>query len=162
MSNNRGARTVASIEKKDGRGNDPLSREAEQDDSDKTVAPGNKRFLQLYTSKAYCSLRAKLVQPHDAEDNADGRDVSRRGCALVPASSPSLEHEHSRHVLSPRIVEAVTQSAQVVWANCRTGRDGLLGRSDIQVNALIRLLVLGLRSFASDLQHSPLRSSKRP
>ena len=109
-----------------------------------------KRFLQLYTSKAYCDQRSKLVQPHDNEDGTDGGgggDVgptspsksSSRELSVRRTSGVSLELDEE-HVLSPRIVEAVTRSTQVVWANCQK-TEGLLGRSDIKLQTAIGMPV---------------------
>lgn len=152
--------------------------------------PHKKRFLQLYTSKAYCDQRSKLVQPHDTENSeadadADGdtntADATKQQheqqqqqtngtCASNSNSSSSsdtattntnykssqqqqqqqlamrrsdsfISHElDEEHVLSPRIVEAVTHSTQVVWANCQK-TEGLLGRSDIKLQTAIGMPV---------------------
>lgn len=124
-----------------------------------------KRFLQLYTSKAYCDQRSKLVQPH--EENEDGKK-SAPGSPGSPGSPPKSAGEAAaeaaastqrqlsttlrrsasaatlkldeEHVLSPRIVEAVTHSTQVVWANCQKS-EGLLGRSDIKLQTAIGMPV---------------------
>jgi hypothetical protein len=117
-----------------------------------------KRFLQLYTSKAYCDQRSKLVQPHDNENDSEGG--SGGGDSYPPngggdgATSPNKSSRHlmrrsssvasleldEEHVLSPRIVEAVTRSTQVVWANCQK-TEGLLGRSDIKLQTAIGMPV---------------------
>ncbi|KAL7548391.1 hypothetical protein ACHAWF_013071 [Thalassiosira exigua] len=117
-----------------------------------------KRFLQLYTSKAYCNQRSKLVQPHETDGAARGTDANGRSSSSPPSSpgspangkqlssalrrsssSASLELDEE-HVLSPRIVEAVTHSTQVVWANCQK-TEGLLGRSDIRLQTAIGMPV---------------------
>jgi hypothetical protein len=52
--------------------------------------------------------------------------------------------DDDEHVLSPRIVEAVTKSAQVVWANSHQSKQqkgGLLGRSDIKLQTAIGMPV---------------------
>lgn len=130
----------------------------------------SKRFLQLYTSKAYCNQRSKLVQPHDEESKQDSSNNDNGGSTTSmggsppgppsgspgsPGSKPSSSKELStlrrtdsfvsleldqEHVLSPRIVEAVTHSTQVVWANCQK-TEGLLGRSDIKLQTAIGMPV---------------------
>ena len=125
--------------------------------SGKSITP-KKRFLQLYTSKAYCNQRSKLVQPHDNDDGPGSERSNGSGSPGSPTSraspkSPSSSHQLIRrtssfasleldeeHVLSPRIVEAVTHSTQVVWANCQK-TEGLLGRSDIKLQTAIGMPV---------------------
>ena len=135
-----------------------------------------KRFLQLYTSKAYCNQRSKLVQPHDNPNETstndghdeDGTNADMNGSdsggnsnsaalgPLVLRNNNNNNNTHNaitninnndnsildedEHVLSPRIVEAVTLSAQVVWANCQK-QEGLLGRSDIKLQTAIGMPV---------------------
>ena len=122
-----------------------------------TTKPPKKRFLQLYTSKAYCNQRSKLVQPHENENDEDGSSPdssgdksgvngryagsSSRQLATLRRSSSEVSLELEReHVLSPRIVEAVTNSTQVVWANCQKS-EGLLGRSDVKLQTAIGMPV---------------------
>lgn len=127
-----------------------------------TAAAPTMRFLQLYTSKAYRDQRSKLVQPHDIDEN-DGHDDSKQAASSsantgsTSSSSQQLtlhnnnknhkQHpsEESEHVLSPRIVDAVTHTAQVVWANCQSTQaassGGLLGRSDIKLQTAIGMPV---------------------
>ena len=139
--------------------------------SSRRTAPPKKRFLQLYTSKAYNDQRSKLVQPRaesstsdddtceavnsSLDDNNDARgdcNTSANNDALaIPAmrrsnSDTSLELERE-HVLSPRIVEAVTHSTQVVWANCQRS-EGLLGRSDVRLQTAIGMPV-GVDEFGN-------------
>ncbi len=123
-----------------------------------------KRFLQLYTSKAYGNQRSKLVQPHlndEYGDNEDGGEnknetppppVATAAAAdhsttpssqqqqMIVKRSGSFSIEDEEHVLSPRIVEAVTHSTQVVWANCQK-TEGLLGRSDMKLQTAIGMPV---------------------
>jgi hypothetical protein len=118
-----------------------------------------KRFLQLYTSKAYCDQRSKLVQPHDNENDSEGGsgggdsyppngagdgatspNKSSRQLSVRRSSSVASLALDEEHVLSPRIVEAVTRSTQVVWANCQKS-EGLLGRSDIKLQTAIGMPV---------------------
>jgi hypothetical protein len=163
MSNENGTSTVASITE--------TSNTAESSSSSTAAAQNNtassrpkKRFLQLYTSKAYCNQRSKLVQPHtddgmvveDEFDNEQGTVIGGTGVAAAAAASSNTAQSSSlvlhnnnnnidddEHVLSPRIVEAVTKSAQVVWANSQSKQQkgGLLGRSDIKLQTAIGMPV---------------------
>ncbi|KAL7459072.1 hypothetical protein ACHAWC_011617 [Mediolabrus comicus] len=119
-----------------------------------------KRFLQLYTSKAYGNQRSKLVQPHHRnEDNNNDNGNNEDGFTNMQPTPPSSaaaasssqqmivkrrssfgNEEDEEHVLSPRIVEAVTHSTQVVWANCQK-TEGLLGRSDMKLQTAIGMPV---------------------
>ena len=125
-----------------------------------------KRFLQLYTSKAYGNQRSKLVQPHmnDEYDEDEKKRPSASAAAaadhptspfeassqqqqqqqqqqqMIVKRSGSFSMEDEEHVLSPRIVEAVTHSTQVVWANCQK-TEGLLGRSDMKLQTAIGMPV---------------------
>jgi len=49
-------------------------------------------------------------------------------------------HDVSKHVLSPQLVDAISQSTQVVWANCDS-KNGLLGRSDVKLHTAVGLPV---------------------
>ena len=97
-----------------------------------------------------------MVQPHENENDEEGSSPeftddktvndryagssSQQLTALRRSSSEvSLELEQE-HVLSPRIVEAVTNSTQVVWANCQKS-EGLLGRSDVKLQTAIGMPV---------------------
>jgi hypothetical protein len=99
-----------------------------------------------------------LVQPHDNENDSEGGsgggdsyppngggdgatlpNKSSRHLMRRSSSVASLELDEE-HVLSPRIVEAVTRSTQVVWANCQKS-EGLLGRSDIKLQTAIGMPV---------------------
>lgn len=154
MSNENGTSTVASIT------------ETPQDPSAPTSMQRqpNKRFLQLYTSKAYGAQRSKLVQPHEEaefvnnedEDEETGIDNTTANDTVNDAANNSqlvlhnnnakqqnISIDEDEHVLSPRIVEAVTKSAHVVWANCQSEQQngGLLGRSDIKLQTAIGMPV---------------------
>lgn len=154
MSNENGTSTVASIT------------ETPQDPSTSTSMQRqpNKRFLQLYTSKAYGAQRSKLVQPHEEaefvnnadEDEETGIDSTTANDTVNDAANNSqlvlhnnnakqqnISIDEDEHVLSPRIVEAVTKSAHVVWANCQSEQQngGLLGRSDIKLQTAIGMPV---------------------
>lgn len=125
-----------------------------------TSAKPRKRFLQLYTSKAYCNQRSKLVQPHDTDDKDDNDEDSKMSPSsqlAVRNSQTSNPSDEAEHVLSPRIVEAVTHTTQVVWANANStstslsstnnneddskNNNGLLGRSDIKLQTAIGMPV---------------------
>ena len=121
--------------------------------STKKNVPPKKRFLQLYTSKAYGSKREQLVQPHDNDNvstsppsssstsspSSPSSSKSRQLTLRRTSSAATLELDQE-HVLSPRIVEAVTHSTQVVWANCQKN-EGLLGRSDMKLQTAIGMPV---------------------
>jgi len=171
MSNENGTSTVAAITENsnsnDNNNNNNNNMGSENTAGDESIAmsrqplkPPKKRFLQLYTSKAYCNQRSKLVQPHDDVDMEFDNDNQTTDAAAGSSSShqlvlhnknankntkhPILEDDEHEHVLSPRIVEAVTKSAQVVWANCQNSQSekgGLLGRSDIKLQTAIGMPV---------------------
>jgi len=169
MSNENGTSTVAAIEDRNANGNESdSSGEATyydlllENNTQQRTPPSSsrkkkskKRFLQLYTSKAYGNQRSKLVQPHINDDDDDDPESNKSAAAAQPtpsrdssssqqqmivkrSSSYSIEDEE--HVLSPRIVEAVTHSTQVVWANCQKS-EGLLGRSDMKLQTAIGMPV---------------------
>lgn len=156
MTNENGTSTVASITES--------ADTTQQQQPDATAANVNhdarpkKRFLQLYTSKAYCNQRSKLVQPHEEVDaEFDNEHAEKEGGTSRSSNDDNASNSHSlvlhnnnnnnieedEHVLSPRIVEAVTKSAQVVWANCQSTQQnvGLLGRSDIKLQTAIGMPV---------------------
>lgn len=85
------------------------------------------RFVQLYTSKSFESRRSELVNPPDSE---------------MPGSmrrSNSTENLN-KHVLSPRLVEAIARTTQVVWATTKK-QEGLTGRSDIRLQTAVGMPV---------------------
>ena len=67
---------------------------------------------------------------------------------LRPASedSPNIDKDNTtqedleKHVLSPKLVNAISSTAQVVWANCDE-RQGLLGRSDMRLQTAVGMPV---------------------
>ena len=151
MSNENGTSTVASI-----------TENHHNNDTEKVMARPKKRFLQLYTSKAYFDQRSKLVQPRDEanfqfEDKDTQNDAkyetstNEKSRSIISSHSLVLQNnnkqhpttEDDEHVLSPRIVEAVTKTAQIVWANCQLKQQnvGLLGRSDIKLQTAIGMPV---------------------
>jgi hypothetical protein len=79
------------------------------------------KFLQLYTSKSYKNRRNDLLRP----ESGDGQDAKEN-------NGKSSMKEIQKHVLSPKLVNAIASTAQVVWANCEE-REGLLGRSDMRL-----------------------------
>lgn len=117
-SSNSGASTVASIEDKSQNG---------------SAAKKYNRFLQLYTSKSYDDQRCNLLTPQSQKKSPFLR---RNG------SNGDFDDESSieKHVLSPRLVDAISTSMQVVWANCQK-REGLLGRSDMCLQTAVGMPV---------------------
>jgi hypothetical protein len=96
------------------------------------------RFVQLYTSKSYESRRSMLVTPPEDEDSDDDED---------PLHHHDHHHDHEctqqdleKHVLSPRLVDAISKTAQVVWANTLK-HEGLTGRSDIPLHTAVGMPV---------------------
>ncbi len=176
MSNENGTSTVAAIEDRNTNGNESDSSgevttyndDSSLENTQQRTSPSSrkkkskKRFLQLYTSKAYGNQRSKLVQPHINDDDVDDDNDNKKSAAAsaVAAAQPTPSREESsssqqqmivkrsssysiedeEHVLSPRIVEAVTHSTQVVWANCQKS-EGLLGRSDMKLQTAIGMPV---------------------
>lgn len=58
------------------------------------------------------------------------------GNARANISAENLQ----KHVLSPRLVEAIAKTTQVVWANSRK-QEGLIGRSDIRLQTAVGMPV---------------------
>ena len=54
--------------------------------------------------------------------------------------SETSEELVQKHVLSPRLVEAISQTAQVVWATTKK-QEGLLGRSDVRLQTAVGMPV---------------------
>jgi len=73
------------------------------------------RFVQLYTSKSFENHRSDLLNP-----------------------SPTNLQEHK---LSPRLVNAISTTAQVVWANSKVHHQGLAGRSDVVLQTAVGMPV---------------------
>lgn len=93
--------------------------------ADPNTIKRKQRFVQLYTSKSYESRRSELVNP---PENDGG--MRRSG------STENLQ----KHVLSPRLVDAISQTTQVVWANTKK-QEGLTGRSDIRLQTAVGMPV---------------------
>ena len=101
------------------------------------VANGDKqklRFVQLYTSKSYAKHRSSLVTPPEDKKDEDYHDHQH-------------QHDHEctrddleKHKLSPRLVDAISKTAQVVWANTLK-QEGLTGRSDIPLHTAVGMPV---------------------
>jgi len=108
-----------------------------EEKKDRNVAPsetrGKKlRFVQLYTSKSYENRRPMLVRPTAEEDNHN----SEGNAPNSEDSSSDLE----KHVLSPTLVDAISKTAQVVWAHTKK-TEGLTGRSDIRLQTAVGMPV---------------------
>ena len=139
MSNETGTSTVAAIEDRNhNHCGDESDSSGEITYTSSRKKKSKKRFLQLYTSKAYRNQRSKLVQPHISDDDYDNFDDSSQ--QMITNRNSNLNIEDEEHVLSPRIVEAVTRTTQVVWANCQKS-EGLLGRSDMKLQTAIGMPV---------------------
>ena len=90
-----------------------------------TTGPQKKlRFVQLYTSHSYENRRSELLNPPESNG------MRRSG------STENLQ----KHVLSPRLVDAISETAQVVWANTKR-QEGLTGRSDIRLQTAVGMPV---------------------
>lgn len=85
------------------------------------------RFVQLYTSKSYENRREELVNPPEQSESSTLKRSS---------STENLE----KHVLSPRLVDAISSTTQVVWANTMK-QEGLIGRSDIRLQTAVGMPV---------------------
>lgn len=100
------------------------------------------RFVQLYTSKSYENRRSMLVRPTDEEENyrnqvnGEKEEEDAEHSSFHEDSAQDLE----KHVLSPTMVEAISKTAQVVWAHTRKS-EGLTGRSDIRLQTAVGMPV---------------------
>jgi hypothetical protein len=70
-----------------------------------------------------------LLRPESGDGN-DGEENKGK----------SSRDEIQKHVLSPNLVNAIANTAQVVWANCQE-REGLLGRSDMRLQTAVGMPV---------------------
>jgi len=121
---------------KDGGSTSALAAVEEQSDNtgDSKDAGNQKlRFVQLYTSKSYEARRPMLIRPADEEEN-DESSISDGS----PSEGGSSEPE--KHVLSPTLVDAISKTAQVVWAHTKKS-EGLTGRSDIRLQTAVGMPV---------------------
>ncbi|KAL3945595.1 MAG: hypothetical protein SGBAC_000335 [Bacillariaceae sp.] len=91
-------------------------------------------FVQLYTSKSYENRRQMLVRPEEEENESE--------TALVTANNHSRpkRNESEKHVLSPLLVDAISKTAQVVWAHTKK-QEGLIGRSDVRLQTAVGMPV---------------------
>jgi hypothetical protein len=94
-------------------------------------ASGKLRFVQLYTSKSFSNRRSMLVTPPEDEIEDDYNHDHDHECTAA-----DLE----KHKLSPRLVNAISKTAQVVWANTLK-HEGLTGRSDIPLHTAVGMPV---------------------
>ena len=117
--------------------------------STEVVVAGEKklRFVQLYTSKSYEDRRNMLVKPADEEENYnnlvnrhDDEAEEQQQQPVGDGTQKKDDDENSKHVLSPLLVDAITKTAQVVWAHTRK-QEGLLGRSDIRLQTAVGMPV---------------------
>jgi hypothetical protein len=97
------------------------------------------RFVQLYTSKSYESRRSELVNPPEGA-SAEGDDEDEPDASSSPSGRRGSSDNLSKHVLSPRLVEAIASSSQVVWANSRK-QEGLIGRSEMRLQTAVGMPV---------------------
>ena len=80
------------------------------------------------------ALAASLDSNISASMDMDGFKPLARGNSIL---SPA---ELEKHVLSPRLVDAISDSAEVVWANCSES-GGLIGRSDMKLQTAVGMPV---------------------
>jgi len=101
------------------------------------------RFVELYTSKSYSDQKSKLVAPSKKLTDRLFKKSGGRQAFLYDdedEDDPILNDEEARdvekHKLSPKLVDAISYSSQVVWANCQK-TEGLLGRSDMRLQTAV-------------------------
>ncbi len=100
------------------------------------ISNGKKlRFVQLYTSRSYENRRNQLVTPADEEDN-----YAKQVNGDADEHDDDDNHTKKKHVLSPLLVDAISKTAQVVWAHTKK-REGLLGRSDMRLQTAVGMPV---------------------
>lgn len=96
------------------------------------------KFLQLYTSSSYKSRRNDLLRPESEDIPGKGSYMHQN--ERKKAGANDKENTLSKHVLSPKLVNAIANTAQVVWANCQES-EGLLGRSDMRLQTAVGMPV---------------------
>jgi len=102
---------------------------SESDDDPKAASnQRNIKFLQLYTSKSFKNRRNDLLKP-ESENSASSQ-----------GNNKDDDESITKHVLSPMLVNAIANTAQVVWANCQK-QEGLLGRSDMRLQTAVGMPV---------------------
>mmetsp|Transcript_21571 Transcript_21571/g.32660 ORF Transcript_21571/g.32660 Transcript_21571/m.32660 type:complete len:208 (-) Transcript_21571:1279-1902(-) len=96
------------------------------------------KFVQLYTSKSYENLRSTLVNPDDDDDDKE-IDPTNYNTNNWLKDNKNVQ----KHVLSPQLVNAISRSAQILWAhgNAQQAETGLLGRSDVRLQTAVGLPV---------------------
>lgn len=67
--------------------------------------------------------------------DSEGRDDDTTEAGLVKSES-----DFKKHVLSPQLVNAISNTSQVLWANSQT-HEGLLGRSDLPLQTAVGMPV---------------------
>lgn len=95
------------------------------------------RFVQLYTSRSYENRRNQLVTPADEEENYI---TQVNGDESAEEDDHDESHVRKKHVWSPKIVDAITKTAQLVWAHTKK-QEGLLGRSDMRLQTAVGMPV---------------------
>lgn len=93
------------------------------------------RFVQLYTSRSYENRRNQLVTPADEEEN-----YLKQVNGDADEHDDDDNHTKKKHVLSPLLVDAISKTAQVVWAHTKK-QEGLLGRSDMRLQTAVGMPV---------------------
>lgn len=132
-SNEHGSSTVAAIEEK------PAEDGALVPAGSNGKRETKLRFVQLYTSKSYANRRSMLVTPpedDEEEDYSDNNNMAHHHHHDHECTKDDLE----KHKLSPRLVDAISKTAQVVWANT-VKQEGLTGRSDIPLHTAVGMPV---------------------
>ena len=108
-----------------------------------SVSNGKKlRFVQLYTSRSYEDRRNQLVTPADEEENY------RSQVGGEDEEDKDDERARKKHVLSPLLVDAISKTAQVVWAHTKK-QEGLTGRSDMRLQTAVAALLSVFNLVAS-------------
>jgi len=126
------------------------------------------RFVQLYTSKSFENRRSELINPPEDRDGEggtstnifDSKNCEQRNTAVHDHVHHQQQNHHQqqqqqnqdqqqhecttedleKHKLSPRLVDAISKTAQVVWANTLK-QEGLTGRSDIPLHTAVGMPV---------------------
>lgn len=102
------------------------------------------RFIQLYTSRSYDDKRSKLVAPSQSVTDKFFRKKDGF-IEVLEDEDPVLKCEEAqdveKHLISPRLVDVITDTSQVVWANCQK-QEGLLGRSDMRLQTAVGMPIM--------------------
>lgn len=106
------------------------SRAQQGEDQKESGSVRSYRFVQLYTSGSYESRRSELVNPPEDTSASNNNELRRNGAI------DNLQ----QHVLSPRLVDAISRTCQVVWATTKK-QEGLIGRSDIRLQTAVGMPV---------------------